>query len=458
MILPFSLLMAGPFIMTKEGSLIKANDLNTTNTSATTTWTPIQLPTQAYNVLDYGLKGDGVTDDSAALRALAQNTGVTNWYFPQNKTFLLSRIDIPSHIVAVFGGGKIISKGYTGDANPEGAFTINNVGQNAHENLIIDGLSFGLGSGFDGGEAYGQITVFQYGGSTNGIEIRNCRFDQAGHKMVAIKAFAESDGSMSHNGLRIYNNNVVNIQGISFELFNKENADNSMGFTNTHLYSNTFSSGGGMAISMAGIRQPFYIHHNTFTNINWAIETAECDKGEIYNNYGTGLRTYSFTDSIKWNGPFVSPGSIKIHHNHFEGTGSGKSGTFLLYNGGPTEVYENYIKGATFVKIDNFNGKDTNTIMGDIHDNTFVLDFAHEWSNHTVAISQVSEGTFRNNEVYNTLSGKYGVTSSTSGQTYSGNNIYVNGGICINGDTQTGGSCNTSYGGTPPTSRYGAGL
>lgn len=436
---------------------VKADDLYLGGTTPPGDWVETPLPDTAFDVTAYGVPNNG-SDGTSALETLASNTGVTNWYFPTGD-YLIGQVDIPSHVVAVYGEGMITSKGYTGDTNPEGAFNLNNTGNNTADNFVMDGLGFAVGTGFDGGEAYGTLTLYQYGGDTSNIQIRNCSFDQSGHRMCSFKAFAESDGSMSHNGLRVYNNTITNLAGgISVELFNKENLDNSNGFVNTYVYSNIFTGTGGMAISMAGIRQNFYVYNNTFTDINWAIETAECDNGFVYNNYGTGLKTYSFTDSIKWGGPYVSPGVVKVHNNHFEGYPADHGGSFLLYNGGPTEVYNNYIRGVVFVKIDNFGGLDTNTVMGNIHNNTIVLDWVNDWSSRPILITDVSEGTFTDNDVYNTVSGKDGLLSTTTGQTYSDNNFYVNGGVCMNGDTQTGGSCDTSYTGITPTSRPGAGL
>lgn len=429
-------------------------------------WMETPLPTTLYDVTDYGLVGNGTTDDTSALNTLALNTSVTNWYFPSGSSFLLSRVDVPSHVEAIFGGGTIISKGYTGDTNPEGAFNFNNTGKNLADNFVCDGLTFQLGSGFDGGYAYGQITFFQYGGSTNNVQIRNCYYNQSGHSMNAVKVFAHTDGSISHTGLRIYNNEVVNQAAIAFEIYNQENLETSTGFVDTYLYNNKFTNGSGMSISVAGVKQNFYIYNNEF-RAGWAIETAECDNGFIHHNYGVGLTSYAYTDGIKWSGPFTDPGVVKVYNNHFEGepVDNEHGGTFLLYNGGPTEVYDNYIRGATMVKLDNFDGKDTNLVMGDIHNNTFVMDWVNDWSNNAVKIFEdtgttttIDEGTFRLNDVYNSRLNQTALFTSCTGQTYSDNNFYTNGGSCIVGATQTGGSCNQNYVGTPPTSRVGAGL
>ena len=153
--------------------------------------------------------------------SLAKNTNVTNWYFPAGKTFLLSRINVPSHVVAIYGGATIISKGYSA-TYPEGAFNLNNSGYSIANNFIIDGLNFKRGSGFSGDPAYGQITIFQYGSSSSGVQIRNCSFDSTNFDGDCIAGFGASDGSITHDGMRIYNNTFTNIQAIAVEMFDKE--------------------------------------------------------------------------------------------------------------------------------------------------------------------------------------------------------------------------------------------
>lgn len=56
--------------MTEGSPLRKADTIVTSPDTSTPDNTTNPLPTQPFNVLDYGLKGDGITDDSAALKEL----------------------------------------------------------------------------------------------------------------------------------------------------------------------------------------------------------------------------------------------------------------------------------------------------------------------------------------------------------------------------------------------------
>lgn len=86
--------ISGSFIMSPGQPLVKSEEATSsdTNTDQASTepitintdpdWIQQPLPTEKFDVTDYGLKCDGVTDDSNALKTLAKNTAVTNWYFP----------------------------------------------------------------------------------------------------------------------------------------------------------------------------------------------------------------------------------------------------------------------------------------------------------------------------------------------------------------------------------------
>ena len=93
LLIQFTVLSAD-YIIKEDGTLTRQITQSTTtplpeDEDITTLPPETPLPTKAYNVLNYGLKGDGVTDDSTALNALAGNTNVTNWYFPADLMLLL---------------------------------------------------------------------------------------------------------------------------------------------------------------------------------------------------------------------------------------------------------------------------------------------------------------------------------------------------------------------------------
>lgn len=60
------------------------------------------------NVLDFGAIGDGVTDDTAALQAAINQGGVV--YFPPNKTYVSSRIQITNNVEMIGYDAKILHK------------------------------------------------------------------------------------------------------------------------------------------------------------------------------------------------------------------------------------------------------------------------------------------------------------------------------------------------------------
>ncbi|MGB5966189.1 MAG: hypothetical protein WBG65_11780 [Sulfurimonadaceae bacterium] len=451
--LQLATLMAVDFTISESGTLTKESSVPETTqdvvtpVESTSDWIGPALPSTKFNVLNYGLKGDGVTDDSAALNALAKNTSVTNWYFPEGYTFRLSRVVIPDHLTAVFGQGTIVSISYDVGATGYafGAFNIDG----KHTNLVFDGLHFKREPGFTGKYGYGQITILQYSGNSSGIEIRNSTFDSTYAGTCSIKGFATNDHS--HTGIRVYNNTFTNINefAVEFMELTKPKTVNNRGFSNLHVYNNTFNGGTGVkprAISIANVRQKTEVHHNIMDNLWWGIESVETNNTYIYENTMTNIYDAFYTEGQTWESVHNPVGRNYVYNNHVSGPGY-----LYLYMGSDSKIYDNYINGRVIVDY-RFTGEPTG---GEIYNNTIVWN----GSSNVVDYRDITSGSFHDNDIYTLYSSAVTAikfTKASSSLFITDNNIYIKNtsSTCVEqgeGVTEAGTTCTLGYTGAVPT-------
>lgn len=433
--------LSAAYVIKPDGTLTPTTTQDVTTPPPTDTWVGTALPTQAFNVLNYGLKGDGVTDDSVALNALAENIDVTNWYFPAGSTFLLSNIKIPSHVKAIYGSGTIISKAYTrigGDTNPIGALYIDNTNING---LVIDGINFiqqKSPNWPESGRGYGHITAMGTSNIAN-MEIRNCSFDMKEFDFNGIKIFGSRDDTKVIRNMRIHHNTFTNFGEFGVEIFNLDTRPEGLGRTmiGIHLNDNHFigSGKGSLALSFVKVRggagntgiadgTESYIYNNTFTNVSWAMEVGACSGVHCHNNKATGVSGYTLLidDST-----VVDLGKNFFYNNHLSGDGLGTASVKIMGSGHP-EIHHNFFNCRVITEL-----RDTvdSTLLNPyIHDNTIVQDIGTTSSSYIVSFSdKTAYGTFQNNKIYgsdNVARGIY-VSSSSGGSNLSilDNDIYL---------------------------------
>lgn len=446
-------------------------------------FSPQVLPTTRYDVTKYGLKCDGNSDDSKALKTLAANTSVTNWYIPPGKTCRLYGISVPEHVKAIFGGGKIkeIVKNTRFAQGP--IYQIN-----AHTGYVIDGITF-VGDGQKGEDIvymYGFIclnsTTSTKGGPIRNIEIRNCYFDatnnvksgQFGRDGVIM--YGDADVGSTRN-IWVHNNKFKDIKGAGMEILHRSATIDpegvNQGLHNILVENNDFDGKGWCGVSISQVRNKCVIRNNKFHgNWKWGVEINQAKECYVHHNHMSDLRGDFFSiGGVGWHtdeyNDLNSPNTNYIYNNHLDD----ETAVISIYGGSSTHIHDNYIRGTVF-----YQPREGNANGGVIENNTLiqntsgVLDIGGIGAQTVIASSydgtlySAGSGKYKNNLVYGV--GIRTVISLSNSMTdkwkFTGNKIYsTTSADCFNTGSNadmTGTTCEKNYTGAIPTSRTGAGL
>lgn len=383
---------------------IKSTDISTQTTSIDLdeNLNSFQLPNVKYNVLDYGLVGDGITDDTAALKKLSKNINVTNWYFPLGHTFRLYGMIPPPHINTIWGGGELKTI-YKPVKYPFGTLRINN---NPDTHLLINNIKFTyVSKKYPNGE-YGAIIIDKSTlNGVNNVEIRNSTF-QGNNKNPSngISVYGKKENGGTKN-INIHNNKFFDIPRAGVEVVHRSDTpSDSDGLENIFIQNNLFdfsnSTGWKCAVSFSQVRRNALVANNTFRNTSWDIEINQAANITIRNNYSTGCKAHFISEgSIGWHGNDVFKiAENLIYSNHFES----QTATIHIYNGSKSKYYNNYIYGGIWSQKLQKGSWDSS--LGNFYDNTIVKDVsihAHTSSAKGPSSAIKIEGTGGNSKIYN---------------------------------------------------------
>lgn len=134
----------------------------TPTVTPTPTITPTVTPTLGVSLLNFGAKGDGVTDDSVAIQNALNSGGAL--LVPSGYTFVHSRVVSANVPISITGTGTLLATNESASA-----FFINS------DNVTVDGPTFKMGTTTKRWDAYEQMKVRV--GKRSGVTLRNIIVD-----------------------------------------------------------------------------------------------------------------------------------------------------------------------------------------------------------------------------------------------------------------------------------------
>lgn len=464
-------------------------------------WIPIPLPASGdwIDVTTRGVANNG-TDCTNEMNALANDTSVTNWYFPSG-TYLMGLVQVPSHVQFIHGVGTIrcIDPGLT--EYHKGALLLNMENKCLSDNFVMDGLNFDAQDSASDQSAYGIVTIDHgepSGANVNSfdhLEVRNCTWDSViggGGDRESLKIMAKvtlaGETEQFFSNMRIYGN-IFNGTSGHFDLevgtFTHGNPFRLVNsYPACHIHDNSFvGAGSGLSFvnvwCMGGLTKnstTSYVYNNSFSDKSWGIELGANNGVHVHNNYMTGIRAHPITTTTNYNENTVPYRRNYIYNNHLEGVYSEPTkyyGACQVIYSDTSDWWGNFIKGQVRFKLqdlgylgpvgDAFGHFSDNTVVG--HDN------ATSEFRPPILIAGRSDqdfvtGTIETNDIYGGEIYADGILVSyvTTDVEFINNNIYLPGDvpdnpcITVGEGTQTGNNCVHNFTGTVPTGRDGAGL
>jgi hypothetical protein len=360
----------------KEATSSKAFQSESFSNSLTINSSISAAASPSVNVRDHGAKGDGVTDDTEAIKnslVFAKANGIPNIYFPDG-SYMVGATGNGGGIIQLVDGVGMIGTGVAtchikltgGRHNPNPLFYQYYVGTPSISNLVIQGIDFNgnlASQTFDAD--YQFCTALSINNGKN-IEVKNCKFQSfRGDGLLFGDVFEPSlnarivtgikvhdceffniyrEGTMfcCVNGASFYNNNVHGdgylVGGVDIERHSVNEA-----VLNVSVYNNVFNFGDGYGPVERGGPKVRYRRAVTM--------------GFFYNGYNNGT-----ADSLS--------GHHKIYNNKIY---QGQIDCFRIINvsiSGNTIIntYEN-ITGVNFITAPSINVADPGTTNGLINVN-----------------------------------------------------------------------------------------
>ena len=447
-------------LATIQALQISANDIYRINNEALIE-TP--LPLVAFDVTNYGIANDG-SDVTWDMQDLANDTSITNWYFPTG-SYKMDNINVPSHVVAIYGEGTIISYDATGntDANVyrEGAIILNSSGNPLAPNFVIDGLHWTTDDNFVAKQGYGMISSYRGGGDVTGIQIRNNTFDGNWKTLNAVKLFPGDTGI--HSDVRVYNNESYNNAGYcDFEFITMGirpyNSMPNFKFYNNYIHDSIGHGGLSVVMHEATNETQMEVYNNKIHDQGMSIEIGstgiDVHHNEVLNSDGQALSNWTY--SVPTNGTLTL-----IRNNHFETV---NDGYLYSYGGSNAKIYDNFIRGeyisrqqiadATFDTAEFYN----NTVVAGIY-------YATAVSVYSDIGGTLVGGSCHSNTVYDSSDIKVGrgiyVGNTLPEFNSNDNTIYmysIDNTCMTTTGTDVGNTCTKPYTGPFPDSLVGSGL
>lgn len=239
------------------------------------------------NVKTYGAVGDGVTDDTAAIKNAIENGGLI--LIPSGVYFITETIEIPSNTL-IFGGGTI-----------KYLYSQNTLHSMNTKNITISGMNFS-GDSAVAGDCFSVL--FE---NCENIKVENCVFDITRNEHSVIEFSGCSNSQIVNNNIMGYDNTGISVMDNSNNILIQNNIVKQRPDYSAY-YINTY----GIVVSSMHTPYPetpeygnknIYCYNNQVYSHFWeAIDTHMGENIYVENNYvngnngSTGLNIFNDVD------------------------------------------------------------------------------------------------------------------------------------------------------------------
>lgn len=273
------------------------------------------------NVKDHGAKGDGVTDDTEAIKnslLFAKTQGAANIYFPDG-SYMVGQTGNGGGIIQLIDGVGLIGTGPAtchikltgGRKNPNPLFYQYYVGTPSINNVVIQGIDFNgnlANQTFDA--SYQFCTALSVNNGKN-IEVKNCKFQSfRGDGLLFGDVFEPSLNIRTVTGVSVHDCEFYNIyrEGVMFCCVNGAS------FYNNNVHGDGYLVG-GVDIERHSVNETVLnvsVYNNTF---NFGDGYGPVERGGPRVRYRRAVTMGFFYDGYK-NGKVDSlSGHYKIYNN-----------------------------------------------------------------------------------------------------------------------------------------------
>jgi hypothetical protein len=303
----------------QKDAKVNLHNTKTTTTPPSTSTTSL-VPVNTVNVTTQGAKGDGVTDDTEAIKtalAYAKTNSIPAIYFPAG-TYLIGEAGITSGIIPLLnsvgmqgsGAATCHIKLSSGRHNPPAIFYQAWWNEPTVSNIVIQGIDF---DGTISGQTFDASYEFCHALSINNgqnIEVKNCKFESfRGDGLLFGDTFESSLNLRSTANVSVHDNEFFNIyrEGTMFCCINGGS------FYNNNVHGNGYY--------VAGVDIERHSVNETVINVS------------VYNNL------FNFTDGygpVERGGPVVryrrAVSMGFFYTGYTNGVADGRSGSHKIYN------------------------------------------------------------------------------------------------------------------------------
>lgn len=274
----------------------------------------IEEITDEINVTMYGVKGDGISDDTKAINVILKENAGKEIYFPAGTYIIDDKLIVYSDTIIKGDGENTVFLSKNGKKAGTEVFQIKD-----SENILIEKICVSGNSAVNNGELYNDkdgIHLLDMWNVTN-IIVNECSF--INNIYCGIRIFGGKDITIQNSNfldvdcgivaLGIYNISNLMIESCYFNGHNRSEAISLYGqgvYENINIHNNVIankSDGHGILINDNSINQNIVIDGNLISGCAVGISIFQLTNGSVFNNKvdgttsGRGIEVYNCKDT-----------------------------------------------------------------------------------------------------------------------------------------------------------------